>query len=79
VQLGALTNWASVGSSTFGMYAIKNDGTMWGTGLYAGDGIATYRSSPVQVSTGATGGTTTWFGNANLYSSANGGAGALKS
>ena len=57
VQVGSLTNWASIsmvgnGSQT---YAIKTDGTLWAWGLNTsgqlGLGDLTNRSSPVQVGT----------------------------
>ena len=56
VQIGALTNWASIRSRQFGCAAVKTDGTMWGWGsgradLFGttGDGTDINRSSPVQV------------------------------
>lgn len=58
-QVGTLTNWKSVGGGYFNLVATKADGTMWASGQYPGDGSAT-RSSPVQVSSGATNGTKNW-------------------
>lgn len=56
VQIGALTNWASIRSRQWGCAAVKTDGTMWGWGsgradLFGTTGDGTYidRSSPVQV------------------------------
>jgi len=55
VQIGALTNWSKVGTSSYGYFAIKQDGTLWSWG-YNGSGQlglndATHRSSPTQVGT----------------------------
>lgn len=55
VQLGTLTNWATVSSGDSFTVAIRTDGTLWATGANAsgqlGDGSTTNRSSPVQVGT----------------------------
>ena len=54
VQVGALTNWASVAAGQFHTAAIKTDGTLWTWGGYnvfgqLGQGNTTNYSSPVQV------------------------------
>jgi alpha-tubulin suppressor-like RCC1 family protein len=58
VQIGTLTNWASVsasGASPGTTMAIKTDGTLWGWGGNSngqiGDGTVINRSSPVQIGT----------------------------
>ena len=52
-QVGALTNWASVGVGNSVTHAIKTDGTLWTWGYNGqgqlGLGNTTDRSSPVQV------------------------------
>jgi alpha-tubulin suppressor-like RCC1 family protein len=52
-QIGALTNWSSVGSGGFVVHAIKTDGTLWGWGGSTtgsiGDNTIIRRSSPVQI------------------------------
>jgi len=61
VQIGTVTNWASIASGASCTLAVKTDGTLWGWGrnsLYStslGDGTTTNRSSPIQV-----GALTTW-------------------
>jgi alpha-tubulin suppressor-like RCC1 family protein len=55
VQIGALTNWSKVGTSNYGNFAIKQDGTLWSWG-YNGAGVLglndiNHRSSPTQVGT----------------------------
>lgn len=53
VQVGALTNWASVAGGTVHSIATKTDGTLWAWGQNGsgrlGLGDTAYRSSPVQV------------------------------
>ena len=60
VQVGALTNWASVSAGEVYTAAIKTDGTLWTFGRnqvgQLGLGNTTNRSSPVQV-----GALTTWL------------------
>lgn len=58
VQVGTLTNWASLskgGGVSDHMNAIKTDGTLWGWGRNfdgaIGDNTTTSRSSPVQIGT----------------------------
>ena len=52
-QVGALTNWSSLGGTTISVAAIKTDGTLWcwgsGTQGMIADNNAISRSSPVQV------------------------------
>lgn len=52
-QLGALTNWSSVGNSASAMMAIKTNGTLWGWGFNTsgqlGNGNTTNQYSPVQI------------------------------
>jgi alpha-tubulin suppressor-like RCC1 family protein len=52
-QVGALTNWLSIGAGQYNGLAIKTDGTMWSWGRnhagQLGQGDTTNRSSPVQV------------------------------
>ena len=52
-QVGALTNWSSLGGTTISVAAIKTDGTLWcwgsGTQGMVADNNAISRSSPVQV------------------------------
>ena len=67
VQIGALTNWKQISTSTLTSFAIKTDGTMWSWGLngvsenisgFLGQNIGAptiYYSSPVQI-----GALTTW-------------------
>ena len=53
VQVGTLTNWASVSSGGIHTLAIKSDGTLWGWGAGTYDdlglGNATNYSSPKQI------------------------------
>lgn len=53
VQIGALTDWASIGGGVSFSNAIKTDGTLWAWGEAAngrlGDGTAVDKSSPIQV------------------------------
>lgn len=55
IQVGALTNWSSVGVGSQGSAAVKTDGTIWSWGTNAegqlGLNLATItnRSSPVQI------------------------------
>ena len=53
VQVGALSNWATITAGTTFALAIKTDGTMWswGSNIYGqcGLGNTTYYSSPKQV------------------------------
>ena len=53
VQVGALTNWASVATQGAGTFAVKTDGTLWAWGYNSegelGIGNVLSRSSPVQV------------------------------
>lgn len=53
IQVGALTNWSIVASSSQTPKAIKTDGTLWSWGYNSngqiGDGTIVSRSSPVQV------------------------------
>lgn len=55
VQVGSLTNWSKISSSTTGAMAVKTDGTLWGWGNNArgqiGNGSTVFTSSPVQVGT----------------------------
>jgi alpha-tubulin suppressor-like RCC1 family protein len=55
VQIGTLTNWASVSGGNSHVMATKTDGTLWGWGYNVvgqlGDGSVTTRSSPVQIGT----------------------------
>ena len=59
VQIGALTNWYSLGIGTNSTVAIKTNGTMWSWGQNGegqlGQNNRTYKSSPVQI-----GSETTW-------------------
>jgi alpha-tubulin suppressor-like RCC1 family protein len=59
VQIGTLTNWATVTVGTTASGAVKTDGTLWtwgiGTSGQLGNGTTTAISSPVQVGT-----LTTW-------------------
>jgi hypothetical protein len=59
VQVGVLTNWASVSEGNSVTVSVKTDGTLWAWGANGngqlGQGNITYRSSPVQV-----GGLTNW-------------------
>lgn len=59
VQVGTLTDWATVSAGNQFTLATKTDGTLWGWGLNAnyqlGQGDVTSRSSPVQIGT-----LTTW-------------------
>jgi alpha-tubulin suppressor-like RCC1 family protein len=58
-QVGALTNWLTVGAKEYAVAAVKTDGTLWtwGENIYGklGHNNTTYLSSPVQV-----GALTTW-------------------
>ena len=69
VQIGSLTDWASIDAGGLGGSAVKTDGTLWSWGQASngrlGDGTTTNKSSPVQV-----GSLTDWI----LQSSAGGGA-----
>ncbi len=53
VQIGALTDWASIGIGSFHSMAIKTNGSLWAWGKNdygnLGLGNTTYYSSPVQV------------------------------
>ena len=53
IQVGSLTDWASLGASDRSIFAIKTDGTLWSWGYNSygrlGHGDSTNRSSPVQV------------------------------
>jgi len=53
VQIGALTDWASVSGGGSHSLAVKTDGTLWAWGSNyqgkLGDGTVTDRNSPVQV------------------------------
>lgn len=55
VQVGTLTNWASVSAGSGFVTAVKTDGTLWAWGLgtsgQLGDGTAVSKSSPIQVGT----------------------------
>ena len=53
VQIGTLNNWSLVMSSNRTTHAIKTDGTLWGWGNAAENGLnsSISRSSPVQVGT----------------------------
>lgn len=57
-QIGASTNWATVGASRYGAIAIKTDGSLWTWGYNGFGQLGTndivYRSSPVQVGAGTT-------------------------
>ena len=57
-QVGALTDWAQVAVKELGTSALKTDGTAWSWGIaeygVLGDGTQNNKSSPVQVSGGAT-------------------------
>jgi alpha-tubulin suppressor-like RCC1 family protein len=59
VQVGALTNWLRISTSTHNVLSIKTDGTLWSWGHNDGGklglGDTNNRSSPVQV-----GALTTW-------------------
>ena len=64
VQIGALTNWLSVGATTASTFATKTDGTLWAWGINNNSNLPTsngvFYSSPVQV-----GSLTNW---ASIYS-----------
>jgi len=53
VQVGALTNWASISTNQFSVYAIKTDGTLWAWGTGSSGqvpvGANNSYSSPKQV------------------------------
>jgi len=53
VQIGGLTDWASVSGGSNAALAVKTDGTLWAWGGngqgYLGDGTTVKRSSPVQI------------------------------
>jgi alpha-tubulin suppressor-like RCC1 family protein len=53
VQIGALTNWARVSTSSSNVSAIKTDSTLWAWGSNTtgqlGDGTVVSKSSPVQI------------------------------
>lgn len=55
VQIGAMTNWASVSASFGHSLAIRTDGTLWAWGSnehgQLGDGTTTQRNAPVQIGT----------------------------
>jgi alpha-tubulin suppressor-like RCC1 family protein len=55
VQVGTLTNWATVSNGGYGALAVKTDGTLWAWGWgqdgQLGDGSIISKSSPVQVGT----------------------------
>ena len=55
VQVGTLTNWASVGNGYTHTLAVKTDGTLWAWGTNTsgelGNGTIISRSSPVQIGT----------------------------
>ena len=55
VQIGTLTNWASVAAGYGFKLSVKTDGTLWSWGYNAngglGDGTTINRSSPVQIGT----------------------------
>jgi alpha-tubulin suppressor-like RCC1 family protein len=59
IQIGTLTNWATVSAGTSSTMAIKTDGTLWTWGYNGfgqlGTGSTNATSSPVQI-----GGGTTW-------------------
>ncbi len=61
VQIGTLTDWASVSAGSSHSHAVKTDGTLWAWGDAAngrlGDGTTTAKSSPVQI-----GALTNWSG-----------------
>ena len=70
VQVGTLTNWASVSASRYTAHAVKTDGTLWGWG--GNNGVNTFGSvgnnsstssfsSPVQIGT-LTNWSSTWSG-----------------
>lgn len=72
VQVGALTTWSYVTTSSGATFGIRTDGTLWAWGVNSqgqlGDGTVIARSSPVQI-----GALTTWskvFGSEsyNVYS-----------
>ena len=52
-QVGSLTNWLNIASSTYSLLAVKTDGTLWGCGSNGqgqlGLGNTTNYSSPKQV------------------------------
>jgi alpha-tubulin suppressor-like RCC1 family protein len=60
VQIGALTDWVDVACTTYGAQAIRSNGTLWSWGTYPMNGGIYATSSPVQVASGATTGTTGW-------------------
>ena len=53
IQIGALTNWKSVGAGYFAFFAIKTDGTWWSCGYNnmgtLGNGTTIRYSSPIQI------------------------------
>ncbi len=55
VQIGTLTDWATVDAGDGHSFAMKNDGTLWAWGEATqgkiGDGLKVNRSSPVQIGT----------------------------
>ena len=55
IQIGTLSNWASVSGGPLHSFAVKTDGTLWGWGSNftgeLGTGNTTDRSSPVQIGT----------------------------
>lgn len=59
IQIGTLTNWATVSTGTSHTVSIKTDGTLWAWGRNSegqlGDGTTVNKSSPVQIGT-----LTTW-------------------
>lgn len=66
VQIGALSDWASVSSGEQHCLAVKTDGTLWAWGYNAngqvGDNTVVTRNSPVQI-----GSLTTWSSVAGGY------------
>jgi alpha-tubulin suppressor-like RCC1 family protein len=67
VQIGALTNWATVASGNSHTTAVKTNGTLWAWGLNTygrlGDGTLIRKISPIQI-----GGLTNWATVANGHS-----------
>lgn len=55
VQVGTLSNWLKVATTTTSMAAVKNDGTLWAWGQnnigQLGDGTTINKSSPIQIGT----------------------------
>lgn len=71
VQVGALTNWASVSLGGLTASAIKTDGTIWGWGAnYAtqlGTGAVAQYSSPIQIGSLSTWKTVTSSGTSSIF------------